>query len=53
MIFFFLSSSSDEEDEYHRDVQLRKDIHQLERALNNVDDDSKLNWRNQRTVRFN
>ena len=31
------SSSSDEEDEYYRDVQLRKDIHQLERALNTVD----------------
>jgi len=31
------SSSSDEEDEYYRDVQLRKDINQLERALNNVD----------------
>ena len=35
--FYNCSSSSDEEDEYYRDVQLRKDIHQLERALNNVD----------------
>ena len=33
----FSSSSSDDEDEYYKDVQLRRDIHQLERALNNVD----------------
>jgi len=31
------SSSSDEDEDYHRDVQLKNDIHQLERALNNVD----------------
>ena len=33
----FSSSSSEDEDEYYKDVQLRRDIHQLERALNNVD----------------
>ena len=31
------SSSSSEEDEYQRDVQLKQDIHQLERTLNNYD----------------
>ena len=31
------SSSSSEEDDYQRDVQLKKDIHQLERTLNNYD----------------
>ena len=35
--FLFSSSSSDEEDDYHQDVQLKNDIHQLERTLNNVD----------------
>ena len=34
---YFSSSSSEDEDEYYKDVQLRRDIHQLERALNNVD----------------
>ena len=34
---FLSSSSSEEEDEYQRDVQLRQDIHQLERTLNNYD----------------
>ena len=38
----FSSSSSDDEDEYYKDVQLRRDIHQLERALNNVDTKSDL-----------
>ena len=33
----FLSSSSSEEDDYQRDVQLKQDIHQLERTLNNYD----------------
>ena len=34
---FLSSSSSEEEDEYQRDVQLKQDIHQLERTLNNYD----------------
>ena len=34
---YFSSDSSEDEDEYYKDVQLRRDIHQLERALNNVD----------------
>ena len=38
----FSSSSSEDEDEYYKDVQLRRDIHQLERALNNVDTKSDL-----------
>ena len=31
------SCSSSDEDDYQRDFQLRQDIHQLERALNNYD----------------
>ena len=31
------SLSSSDEEEYKRDVQLRQDIHQLERTLNNYD----------------
>ena len=38
----FSSSSSEDEDEYYKDVQLRRDIHQLERALNNADTKSDL-----------
>ena len=34
------SSSSDEEDEFYKDVELRKEIHQLERALHNVDSEA-------------
>ena len=44
---YFSSSSSEDEDEYYKDVQLRRDIHQLERALNNVDTKSDLSKHNQ------